>query len=85
MYRESFITLLLGLFLPTLLYSEIPMPVVQDTSEELLRQQLDSVSTLVAAADYPSAATYLDQISEPRTPALAREYYHLLGLSLIHI
>jgi len=49
MYRESFITLLL--LLPVLLYSEVPMPVVLDHSEELIEQQLDSAFTLIVFSE----------------------------------
>ncbi len=84
MYRESFLTLLLGLLLPLLLHGEIPLSMVFDTSEETIAQQLDSVSTLIAADAYEAAATYLDQISIPKSNLLASKYYHLSGKILDH-
>ncbi len=84
MYRESCLTLLLGFLLPLLLYGEISLLMVFDPSEEIIEQQLDSVSTLIAADDYEAAATYLDQISVPKSDLLASTYYHLSGKILDH-
>ena len=84
MHRESLLTLFLGFLLPFFLYSEIPLPMVFDTSEEIIKQQLDSVSILIASEDYTTATTYFDQISVPTTKVLASEYYYLLGKILTH-
>lgn len=84
MYREPFLTLLLGLLLPVLLHGERALSVVLDNSTEMIEQQLDSVSTLVASNDYTAAAAYLDQISVPTKVSLASEYYFFLGKILTH-
>lgn len=85
MQRESILTLFISFLLPLLLHGEIPLPMVYgDISDEIIGQQLDSVSLLIDSDDYNAASTYLNQLLVPKSDLLASRYYHLLGKILTH-